>query len=162
MYLFISTYIQKDHLADWYLYVIIINQSSSRKRKLSDYNTLVDFAPLRCLQSPRVTEVGRHLWRSSGGGHTIQNKVSLSRVLSSVSSWVFNVSKGITLGIIHSISGRCLPVFDHPHKKGFSYIYTEFSVFQFVPVASHPVIGHHWAEPGCLFFTSSHLGICTY
>jgi len=29
-------------------------------------------------------------------------------------------------------------------------------VFQFVPIASCPISGYHWEEPGSLFFTHSH------
>ena len=32
----------------------------------------------------------------------------------------------------------------------------EFPAFQCVPTASRPVTGHHWEEPGSIFFTPSH------
>jgi len=32
----------------------------------------------------------------------------------------------------------------------------EFHVFLFVPTASPPVTGHHWEEPGSVFFSPSH------
>ena len=32
----------------------------------------------------------------------------------------------------------------------------EFLVFQFVPIASHPVTGHHWGESASIVLTPSH------
>ena len=57
-------------------------------------------------------------------------------------------------------SGRAtqsqMPVFSHPHsERVFPDIQRGFPVFQFVPIASSPVTGHHWKEPGCILFASS-------
>lgn len=44
----------------------------------------------------------------------------------------------------YNLPGPPLPVFGHPHsKKVLPYAQTEHSMFQFVPVASRSVIGHH-------------------
>lgn len=53
----------------------------------------------------------------------------------------FEYLKGWTL---HSLSGKLVPVLNHAHsKKVFPDVQTEFSVFQFVPIAYCPVTVCH-------------------
>lgn len=69
----------------------------------------------------------------------VENRVSYSRLLTVMASWVLNVSKDED-----STASLCdlFQVFDHHHNKGvFSYVKMEFAVFEQVPVASCP----HWA-----------------
>jgi len=55
----------------------------------------------------------------------------------------------------HSFSGQLVPENRHHSETVFSYVQTEFLVYQFVPIASCPVAGHHWEEAGSVFFTPS-------
>jgi len=54
--------------------------------------------------------------------------------------------------------GKPVPVFDHPHSENvISYAQMQFSVLQFVSVASSPFTGYHREESG---FTSLSIGLC--
>jgi len=53
-------------------------------------------------------------------------------------------------------------VLSYPHsKKAFPSVQTEPLVFQFVPIVSCPVTGHHWVEPGSTIFAPS-LQVCLH
>lgn len=41
---------------------------------------------------------------------------------------------------------KLAPIFNYPHKKGFSHVQTIF-ISQFVPFAPHPFTGYDWEEP---------------
>lgn len=50
---------------------------------------------------------------------------------------------------LYNLSGQSVPVFSHLHiTEIFPYFHLEFPVFQFSPIASHPIAGHHWKESG--------------
>lgn len=44
----------------------------------------------------------------------------------------------------HSLSEKCVPLFNHSLKKCFSYVSGEFLVVQFMPIDSWPVTGSYW------------------
>ena len=53
---------------------------------------------------------------------------------------------------IHNLPRQPVPVLDHPHSdKVFPHVQREPPMFQFVPIASGPVTGHHRAEPGSIY-----------
>ncbi|KAK4830703.1 hypothetical protein QYF61_012872 [Mycteria americana] len=59
-------------------------------------------------------------------------------------------------GRFHNVSGHSVPVVSHPHsKKVFPDVHRQPPVFQFVPIASCPVTGHHQIQPGSVFSTPS-------
>lgn len=43
----------------------------------------------------------------------------------------------------HSLSEKCVPLFNHSLKKCFSYVSVEFLVVQFMPIDSWPVTGFY-------------------
>ena len=92
----------------------------------------------------------------TSGDHLVQppcsSRVSWSRLPRTMSSQVLNVSNDGDA----TTSGQPVPMFNHSHSEVFSYVQAEFPVFHFVPIASLPVTGHHWEEPGCVCFTPSH------
>jgi len=56
----------------------------------------------------------------------------------------------------HNLSGQPAPVLGHPHnKKVFSGVQREATVFQYVPIVSCPVPGHHWKKPDSVLFAPS-------
>lgn len=58
----------------------------------------------------------------------------------------------------HSLPGQPVPLLINPHrkkKKKVPDLQRGPSVFQFMPIASSPVTGHQWKEPGSLFLVSS-------
>lgn len=61
----------------------------------------------------------------------------------------------------HNLSGQLVPVFDYPwnEKKIYCCVLVEFSVFQFVSIASSPVSGHCKAKSSPIFFTTPPSGI---
>ena len=48
-----------------------------------------------------------------------------------------------------------MPVLGHPHSKKSVSWSSVPPMFQFVPIASGPVAGHHWKEPGSISFAPS-------
>jgi len=91
----------------------------------------------------RRAEVGRDLCRAPGQG---------------ARSWLpRTVSLGMSLRMEpHSLSGQPAPALSHPHSKKIPpCVQTAALVFQLVPVASGPVTGSLWKEPGSVLFTSS-------
>ena len=57
---------------------------------------------------------------------------------------------------LHGFSGQPVPVISHFHsKKAFPDIWAEPLVFQFVPIDSGPVTGHHWKESGSTLLAPS-------
>lgn len=57
---------------------------------------------------------------------------------------------------LYKLSGQCGPLFDHSLIKIIACVLVEFPVFGLVPIACHPIAGHHWEEPGSIFFTFPH------
>lgn len=51
----------------------------------------------------------------------------------------------------HNFSGQLVPILTVTYV--FPYVQSELPVFQFVTVASHPIAGHHWEEPGLVLLT---------
>ena len=59
-------------------------------------------------------------------------------------------------GELHNLYGQPVPVLSHPRgKEVFPHVQTEPPMFRFVPTASGLVTGHHWKEPGSVFFAPS-------
>jgi len=55
---------------------------------------------------------------------------------------------------LHNLPGQPVPALCHPHsKKVFPDSQREPPLFQFVPIASCPVTGHHWKEPDSMLFS---------
>ena len=57
-------------------------------------------------------------------------------------------------GRLWSLSGQPVPVLSHS-KEVIPRAQIESPVFQFVLMASGHGTGHHWKEPGSIFFTPS-------
>lgn len=66
-----------------------------------------------------------------------------------MSSWGFNISIG---GDLTKYLSNLFYCFATLIVLFFFCIWAEFSIFEFVPIASGPVPGHHWKEPGHVFF----------
>lgn len=62
----------------------------------------------------------------------------------------------------HNLPGQSVPVFDQPHsKKLFSDVHTEPPVFWFLCIASCPVTGQHWKEPGSVLLAQPFMYLYT-
>lgn len=62
----------------------------------------------------------------------------------------------VAFGDLHNLFGQCIPVVYHAHRtKAGPGVQREPLELQFLPISSCPVIGHHWKEPGSVFFMSS-------
>ena len=56
----------------------------------------------------------------------------------------------------HNLSGHPVLVVSHPHsEKKIPYVQRDPPVFPWVPIASCPVTGYHWKEPGSILFAPS-------
>jgi len=54
---------------------------------------------------------------------------------------------------LHNLFGQTVPVLDHPDSKiVFPNVQMDHPVFQFVPIVSGPITGHHWKKPGPILF----------
>lgn len=57
--------------------------------------------------------------------------------------------------ILYNLSGKLVPYHDHPlSEKAFSYIYMEFAILQFLPIASCRGTGCCWQERDSICLTS--------
>jgi len=64
---------------------------------------------------------------------------------------------------LYNLSDKPLSVVSQPNsKKVFPDVQREPPVFQFMPIASCPVSGHHWKERGCILFVPRYLQVCMY
>uniref|UniRef100_A0A8B9PTS4 Tectonin beta-propeller repeat containing 2 n=1 Tax=Apteryx owenii TaxID=8824 RepID=A0A8B9PTS4_APTOW len=91
-------------------------------------------------QNHRIAEVGRDLWRSSSPTPLLKQG-HLEHIVQDRIQACFEYLQRRRL---HNLSGQPVPVLCHPHsEKVFPHVQMEASVFQFVPVASRPVAGHH-------------------
>lgn len=64
---------------------------------------------------------------------------------------------------LHSLSRQPVPVCNQPHSKR-TFLCVEISdypVFQFLPIASHPFMRNDWEGYGSIFFIPSHQ-VCLY
>lgn len=82
-----------------------------------------------------------------------QTRSRRPRLLQIMSRWLFSISKNrdstTSLGnLCHSLA-TCTP------NKTFLNVQRDSPVVRFLPAASHPVMGHHWKEPGFIFFAPS-------
>ena len=103
-------------------------------------------------QNYRMLEVKRDLWRSSGQ-HRLLKQDHLQPISQDHVQMAFEYLQGWRH---HNFFGQPLPVLGHPHSSTvFPDVQKEPLVFQFVPVASCRLIGHHWKEPGSIFFAPS-------
>lgn len=85
----------------------------------------------------RINEVGREFWSSSGTqAGSPRSGCSLSR---SVSRWLLIISKDGASKLSLGNLCECLISL----TVMFPDVQMEFSVFQFVPIPSGPVTGHH-------------------
>ena len=85
------------------------------------------------------------LWMSSDPTHLLQQG-HLEPLSQDHVQMAFEYLQGQRL---HNLSGQPVPELSHPHsEKAFPDVRRESSVFQFVLIASGPVTGHHWIEPG--------------
>ena len=105
-------------------------------------------------QNHSTAELGRDLWRSSSATLPLKQG-HLQPVVQDHVQRAFNYLQGWRL---HNLSGHPVPVLGHLHsEKGFLDIQREPPVFQFLLIASGPVTGHHWKEPGSVTFSPSPL-----
>jgi len=99
-----------------------------------------------------VVEVGKDFWRSLG--LTLLIKQGHLELIAQEHVHLLKISKdgdsAISLGNLFQVSGKS---YFFTAKK-FPYVQTELLMFEFVPTASCPVMGHHWKEPGSIFFMS--------
>lgn len=81
-------------------------------------------------------------------------KFSYCSFLKMMSSWV--LSERLCRWRLHNRPGQPMPVLGHSHReKVFPDVQETPPVFQFMPIASGAVTGHHWAEPGSVLFAFS-------
>ncbi len=86
-----------------------------------------------------MAEVGRDLLRASGPT-LCSSRATYGQLPRTMSRWLLNISGGG----LYNLPGQPVPVLGHPHsEKVFPDVQTEPPVFQFVPIASGPVTGHH-------------------
>ena len=86
-------------------------------------------------------DIGRDLWRSPG-------PTPLPR-------WQ-TAFEHLQRRRLHNLPGQPVPVLSQPHsKKAIPDVQRDPPVFQFVPIASGPVTGHQWKEPGSILFAPS-------
>ena len=93
----------------------------------------------------------------ASGGHLVQppcsSKATYSLLAQNHVQTAFEHLQGWRLD---NLPGQPVPVLSHSHcKKVFPDVQREPPVFQVVPIASGPVAGHHWEEPGSVFFAPS-------
>ena len=102
-------------------------------------------------QNHRMVEVGKDLWRSSGPT-PCSSRATQSQLPRTMFRRYLNIAKEGD----HNLLQQPVPGLSHPHsEKVFPDVQAEPPVFQFVPIVSGPVAGHHCKEPGSAFFTSS-------
>lgn len=90
-------------------------------------------------QRIRITGLGRDIWRSSSPTPLLK-QVPWHRLCRKASHWDLTVSTKRDSASLGSLS-QCSC---HPQSKaGLSHVQMELPVFHFVPVAPHPVPGHH-------------------
>lgn len=101
--------------------------------------------------APRAAEAGRDFQRS-----LIQPLLQAGPTswAGPVRSWIVPGDGDSTASLAAFLLFHCLTVF--ATKTCFFLHLNRFPGFQFVYIASHPVPGHHWEEPGFLFFTATH------
>ena len=91
-------------------------------------------------QNHRMVEVGRDLWISSSPNPLLKQD-HLEHVAQD------HVQAGLEYPQrrrLHKLSGQPIQVLCHPHSRKVSpHVRMELPLFQFVPVASCPVTGHH-------------------
>uniref|UniRef100_A0A8B9Q2H3 D-aminoacyl-tRNA deacylase 1 n=2 Tax=Apteryx owenii TaxID=8824 RepID=A0A8B9Q2H3_APTOW len=91
-------------------------------------------------QNHRIAEVGRDLWRSSSSTPLLKQR-HLEHIAQDHVQVAF---ENLQRRRLRNLSGQPVPMLCHPHsEKVFSHVQMELSVFQFVPVASCAVAGHH-------------------
>ena len=98
----------------------------------------------------RAGKTGRHLWGLSSLTPCWE-QVHQSKLHRSVPWKVLGISKD---GIYTACLGSLFQCLTSSHsKKVLFYCKMKFPVFQFVPIASCPVTGHHWEESDSVFFS---------
>lgn len=85
-----------------------------------------------------TVSVGRNLWKSSSPTSMTQ-RVSQEEV----------DFECLQKGRIHNPSGKAFPVLCHPQYKEVLTLRWNF-LFEFLAIATCPVTGHHWKEPGTI------------
>jgi len=106
----------------------------------------------KAAQNHQITERLR-LERTSGD-HLVQPPCSSSDTQSQLSRTVQAASECLQGWRLHHFSGEHVPGLGYLHSENvFPDAQREPPLFQFVPIASGLVTGHHWEEPGCIFFT---------
>ena len=100
----------------------------------------------------RMVEVGRDLWRLSCTTSLLK-QCHLQEV---GQDHVQTTSEYLQEWRLHNPYGQPVKVLSHLHSEKVSPdVQMELHLFQFVPIASSPVTGHHWKEPGSVLFTPS-------
>jgi len=98
-----------------------------------------------------LVEYGRDIWKSSGPNPFLKQghlePAAQDHVLA------FEYLQGWRL---HNHPGQPVLVLRHRHsEKGFPDVQREPLVFWFLAIATGPVTGHHWEEPGSVLFAPS-------
>jgi len=102
------------------------------------------------MDSSRIKE--RFRLEGTSGGHLFQPLCS-SRALELVAQDHVQVAFQYVQGeSLHDLPGQPVTL---KGKKVFPDVQREPPVFLFVPTAAGPVTGHHWKEPGSVFFAPS-------
>ena len=95
-------------------------------------------------QNPRMAGIGRDLWRSPCPTPLLEQAPPEQGHRAASRQGVNVPGKGL-----HTLPGQPVPLLWHPHRRDlFSHIEVELPVFQLVPVAPCPVIGHYRKESG--------------
>lgn len=89
---------------------------------------------------------------AASGGHLVQLPCSSSAAHGQLLRHLNAFKEGESTTTLDSL---CQCTINLIVKKVFWNVQTEHSVFQFVPIASAPVSGHHWKEPGLVSFAPS-------
>lgn len=100
----------------------------------------------------RMVKVGKDLCRSSGSTPLLKQD-HLQQVAQTMSIWFLKSSKD---GDPTASPGNlCQTVLHHHTMKKCFLMFRQSLVFQFVPIASHSVTGHHWKEHDSVLFAPS-------
>lgn len=100
-----------------------------------------------------MTEVGKDfLLERSSGPSSLLKEVYLELVARGMSRWLSNISEDrdatTSLGNFYQCSVILI-------VKMFFLVFGQSLQFQYVPITSGPVTGHHWKEPGSLLIVPS-------
>ena len=122
---------------------------------------LLSFVPTTVFSTSFVLRIADQLRQEGTCGDSLvqtsaQSRVSESRFLRAVFSWVLSILKD------GDISEQPVPVLDHLHSKKVSYVYMKFPVCQFVAINSCLVTGHRWEESGSVVFTPPIRYLCAW